>query len=255
MTDAAHVHLERRDHQATIILDRPEKRNALTRPMYRQIAAWCHELAEDPDIKVVVLASSDPRAFSAGADLGAVSDTADRVADSDEHIRTVRAAESAVAELPKPTVVVVEGYCIGGGLGLALACDLRFASASSSFSVTAVALGGVYGLESTARLVDRVGLSRTALMLFGGQPVEGGRAEAWGLVDVLARDTAGLERAVADFVGSLQDIPLRSLEATKLLLDRVRHGQRRDDEQSAAIRRGVLAGQAFADGASRFRRP
>ena len=152
-----HIVVERRDAVATVILNRPESHNAINVAMYGDLPDVVRDLDTDPTVKVVVLRGAGTRSFASGADISEFEAERSDAVKAKAYNEKVAAAEHAIEELTKPSIAMIHGYCIGGGAGLALACDLRFADRSAKFAITPAKLGLVYSLESTKRMVDLVG--------------------------------------------------------------------------------------------------
>ncbi|HYH32075.1 MAG TPA: enoyl-CoA hydratase-related protein, partial [Pseudonocardia sp.] len=183
---------------ATVVLNRPQSHNAISIDMYRALPQVLGGLDADPAVKVVVLRGAGQKAFASGADISEFERERGSAERARNYNEQVAAAEHALAGMAKPTVAMVHGYCIGGGAGLALACDLRFADERARFAITPAKLGLVYSLESTKRVVDLVGPSRTTWILVSGQQIPAERALALGLFDeVLPTDE--LERHTYEF--------------------------------------------------------
>jgi enoyl-CoA hydratase/carnithine racemase len=168
---------------AHIRIARAAKRNALTHAMF---VALEQALARvfDTGARVLVL-SGVPGAFSAGAD---IVELAQQLEDAKQLAASGRQAQRTQLELerlPLPTIAAIDGVCVGGGLGLALACDLRIATPRSRFAITPAKLGLLYGVDDTRRLVNAVGVARAKEMLFTGRPVEAEEALAFGLVNAV----------------------------------------------------------------------
>ena len=164
-----------------LVMDRPDALNAVSTAQARAIAAACAEVAGDETTQVVIVASALDRAFCVGADLK------ERAGLSDEELlaqRPVsRAAYGAVLDLPMPTVAAVEGYALGGGCELALACDLIVAAESAVFGLPEVSVGLVPGGGGTQLLSRRIGLNRAADLVLTARRVEIDEADRLGLVD------------------------------------------------------------------------
>lgn len=166
---------------AEILMDRPEALNAVSTAQARALAQVCAELTAAERLSVVVLSSAVAKAFCVGADLK------ERAQLTDEELAAqrpvTRAAYGGVLDLPMPTVAAVDGYALGGGCELALACDLIVASASAVFGLPEVGLGLVPGGGGTQLLSRRIGVNRAADLIFTARRVGLDEALRLGLVD------------------------------------------------------------------------
>jgi enoyl-CoA hydratase len=211
-TDAGVVALDRRsDGVALVTLQRP-KMNALSVAFLGQLRDVVVELADDPPGAVVLWGG--PRILAAGADVGEFRepDAAKRIA------AAFHGATTALAALPRVTIAAITGYALGGGLELALACDLRVVSEEARLGQPEILLGIVPGGGATQRLPRLVGLSRAKDIIFTGRQVGADEALRMGLVDrVVARDTV-LDEAIA-LAGGFASGPLEALAAAKRVID------------------------------------
>jgi enoyl-CoA hydratase len=165
----------------TITLDRPEKRNALTLEMLRALELVLDELEADRSCRLVLVTGAGSVAFSSGADLGRFAEQ-DREAVWRLWVPVGHRVLSRLAALPTPTIAVLNGDAFGGGLELALACDLRLAAAEAKFGFPEVRVGTLPGWGGTGRLVEAVGLARARQLVLTGMPLPAEQALAWGLV-------------------------------------------------------------------------
>jgi enoyl-CoA hydratase/carnithine racemase len=176
-----------------LVLDRPEAHNALSTDHARQIVAATEELAADPKVRAVVLSSSAPKAFCVGADLKERNDIDD---DGLRAQRVVfRAMFTGLLELPVPTVAAVHGYALGGGLELALSCDLIVLEETAVVGLPEVSVGVIPGGGGTQLLTRRLGWSRAADLIFTARRFDGAEAYRLGLADRLV--PAGSARPAA----------------------------------------------------------
>ncbi len=182
-----------RGHVAELVLDRPEAHNALSTAMARDFAAATAALAADGALRVVVLSSASDKSFCVGADLKERNSFTD--ADLMAQRPVFRAAFAGVLDLPVPTIAAVHGYALGGGLELALSCDLVVCDSTAVLGLPEVTVGVIPGGGGTQLLARRIGASRAADLVFTGRRVEVDEAERLGLVD--RRVPAGQDRAAA----------------------------------------------------------
>lgn len=199
MTDrevVAGLRLEVDDRVATLWLDRPEKRNAVTYDMWRAIPGVCDELAADPSVRLLLVRGVGDH-FCAGADVGDMAGVP-----AGEYRAANVAADAALASFPKPSIAVVRGACVGGGTEVAVSCDLRLADTTGRFGITPARLGIVYPVEATTRVVDLIGPSATKHLLFTAEIVDADRALRIGLVDEVAEDWLGAALTLAERIAA-----------------------------------------------------
>lgn len=207
-----HLALQKDDAIATIVITNPAKRNAMTADMWRALPGLLDGLADDPAVKVVVLAGAGGT-FCAGAD---ITEAAALAREGDDSI-AVR-AERALADFPKPTIARIDGFCVGGGCQLAVACDLRFAAADSRFGITPAKLGIVYPPSTTRRLAALIGPARAKLLLFSAELIDARTAAGIGLVEKVVA-TADLYGAVSTLANVLVQRSQLTIHAAKAIID------------------------------------
>jgi len=173
--------LERRDHVAWVTLNRPEARNALSRDLNLELAQLAKTLADDDDVRAVVLRGAGEAAFCAGADLKERKGVT--AAETGPYVDAIAGAINAWAALPKPTICALNGYAFGGGVELALACDFRIAVRGAVFALTEVRLGILPGAGGTQRLPRLIGVARAKELILLGRRITAERAETIGLVN------------------------------------------------------------------------
>ena len=183
------------DDVATITLNRPDKRNALNEAMWAGLAEAVKRADATPEAKIIVIRGAGGH-FAAGADISEFAVVYASRERGAEYSRIVANGVSAIAQAAKPVIAMIEGSCVGGGMAIALACDLRLASANAKCGITPAKLGIVYAFGDTKRLVDAVGPSKAKDIIFTGRIMDAAEALSIGLVDeVHAPDV--LEKAVA----------------------------------------------------------
>jgi enoyl-CoA hydratase len=181
---------------AEIVLDRPEKLNALDPDMLGQLGEAVTEVEENSAIRVVVLRANGDRAFCVGADIYAWSALSPLQMWSDWIRRGHRIFEQ-LATLRQPVICAVNGLAFGGGLELALAADIRLAANDASFAMPEVKLGTVPGWGGTKRLPELIGVGRAKQLIFSGAPISAEIAERWGLVNEIVPRTDLFDRVRA----------------------------------------------------------
>lgn len=211
------VQVSRSGQIATITLSNPGRRNTMTERMWLGLVPVCRDLAEDPDVRVVVV-RGDGTDFSAGADISDL----DSILKSEESGRhdggAVARGEAALAGLHKPTVAAVQGYCLGGAWQIAAACDIRLASSDATFGITPAKIGIVYPVAGIERLVRIAGPATAKYLLFSGDFVDAERARGLGLVQAV-HPAGTFWDDVADFTQRLASRSQLSIQAMKDIVD------------------------------------
>ncbi len=203
--------------------DHPERRNAVTQDMWLQIGEILEDFAKDEAIRVVVLTGTGDRAFVSGADISQFGANRRNAAEVAESNRLTNAARQALASFPKPTLAMIRGYCLGGGLAIALMCDLRFAAEGSTFGIPAARLGVGYAAPSVDLLQALVGPAYTREILFTGRRFTGEEALRMGLINRLlpSAELAPQVQEYAAMIGANAPLTIRAakLASTELLKD------------------------------------
>jgi len=194
---------------ATIVIDRPDKHNAITPPMAADLARICREVDADDAVRAVLIRGGGERAFSAGSDLNALA--GDRGV---WEFRNRIEYAAVVRDITKPVVAHLQGWVLGGGLEIALAADVRIAGRSAKLGAPEVTRGWVGGGGASQILPRIVGVGRAMQLLLSGEPVSAERALAMGLVQEVLDDADAGARATA-FVASLAALSPVATQAVK----------------------------------------
>lgn len=246
-----HVVLRKDGDIAWLVLNRPEKRNALNLAMWQRLPDLLAEVEGEQGVKVLVVRGADARAFSAGADISEFEELRSTPEDALRYNDTSERAEHALRNLSKPTIALVQGPCIGGGCGLAVACDLRFCDDTARFGITPAKLGIVYGLQATKALIDTVGPSNAKEILFTGLHVPSDWALHMGLVNAIV-PAAELESHVIEIARTIASRAQSSVRATKRMTRLILDGLADDDEESRQLRIGSFTSQDYREGVRAF---
>jgi enoyl-CoA hydratase/carnithine racemase len=233
-----------------VTFNRPAAHNALTFAMYEGVHDACEKADADADVRVLVLRGAGGKAFVSGTDIAQFAgfDGAAGVGYEERMTRVLRRLEDTTV----PTVAAVDGYCIGGGLALAAACDLRIATGASRFGVPiARTLGNCLSMDTTALLVANLGRARAMDMLLRARLLDAAEAHAAGFVTQLVADTAALEVALAETVSTLASHAPLSMWATKQTLARLRRAGLPDGDDIVAR---VYGSADFASAVAAFAR-
>lgn len=239
---------------ATLTIDRAHKRNAMTGAMWAAVPGLLDGLAADERVRVLVVTGAGP-SFCSGADISDLLGGPDP-ADPMAQLRAANlAAQHALRHFPRPTVALVRGHCIGGGVELAACCDLRFADDTAVFGVTPAKVGIVYPPAPTRALLDLVGPATTKRLLLSGELLDAATALRVGLVDEVT-SPADLADVVARSATVLASRSALSQRATKEVVAALLHGGDAEAVADRWYRETTTAGE-LAEGVAAFtqRRP
>ncbi len=244
------LRLEKEGKVAHLLIDRPDKRNAFNQAMWELLPELLADAMTDDAIRVLMLhANRKDSAFCAGADIG---EFATGSTDPEWRARNQAAigrVQHELAQAPKPTVAIVDGDCVGGGCGIALACDMRVAGPKARFGITPSKLGLVYPLHDTKLLVDLVGPSQAKRILFTGQLLSAQQALDMGLITILADDPYTEADALAATMASVSS---HSQTMSKSIIKRILDGQADDDAETSALFDSAFESDDFKEGVSAF---
>ncbi|MFW5968120.1 MAG: enoyl-CoA hydratase-related protein, partial [Persicimonas sp.] len=216
MSDETVLQKEIDDGVCTITLDRPDAMNALNGALVGQLWHEFYELRHDDRVRVVILTGAGEKAFCAGADLEERRSMSE--AEVTKRIDDYRGCFGAVADLPKPTIAAINGYAFGGGLELALACDLRIVARQTKVGLTETRLGIIPGAGGTQRLPRLIGASKAKELIFTGARLSGEEAEAYGIANDVVDADEVMKRAHELASEMLKAAPI-ALAQAKIAID------------------------------------
>lgn len=234
-----------------LILNRPEKRNAISGDMWRAIPDAMAGMDADAAIRVILLEGAG-RDFASGADIAEFDTVYANRHSSAAYAGDMARAMNALCSLRKPRIAVIRGVCIGGGVALALCCDLRFAESAARFAVTPAKLGIAYSFDDTRRLFDCVGAPAAKDILFSGRTLDAPTALRLGLIDAVF-PAATLEDEALAYAKALAANSPASIAVARDFIARALSGQRAEDEATRAAYLDILDGPDFPEGISAFR--
>jgi enoyl-CoA hydratase/carnithine racemase len=235
-----------------VIFNNPQKRNAMSQDMYEAMTAVLEDYARDPAIRVVILKGEGDKAFVSGADISQFKEKRSTL----EGVRAGDAiserANKALRECPKPTIAMIRGYCMGGGLGVAIACDLRIASDDSRFGIPAAKLSVGYRYAGIKRLSDIVGPAFTAEIFYTGRQFDAQEALQMGLVNRVL-PAAGLEKYVLDYANTLaNNAPLTIAAVKRCLIETRKDPDERDIALCQKMVEDCFMSQDYIEGRTAF---
>ncbi len=236
---------------AEIVLNKPERRNALSVDMWAAIPGLVAQANANPDVKLILLHGGAAGAFAAGADISefeTIYATGEAAKASGQRIA---GALDAIENSEKPVIAAIEGACVGGGVSLAMAADLRVAGAGAKFGVTPGKLGLVYPAGDTRRLLSAVGPGATKDILFTGRIFAAEEAKALGLIDRLVETGTALE-AARTWAGEIAAISQWSVRATKRMIRGLQKGWTEETPEAESLFLNGFSNEDFKEGYKAF---
>jgi enoyl-CoA hydratase/carnithine racemase len=252
MSDCEKIVAEVDGAVATLIFNNPERHNAVSLEMWQAVAASLRQFAAESTIRVVVLTGAGGKAFVSGADISKFETERASEASIADYERATDAAYSALATLGKPSIAFIRGYCLGGGLNLALCCDLRICNDASRFAVPAARLGLGYGLASVRRVVDVIGPAFAKEVLLTGRQFDAGEALAMGLVNRVVADDQ-IEGFIARYAETIAgNAPLTVAALRRIVDEAVKDPEARDEELCARLVKQCFDSEDYREGRRAF---
>jgi enoyl-CoA hydratase/carnithine racemase len=235
-----------------VIFNNPEKRNAMSLEMYEATGAAMEAYARDSEVRVVILRGEGEKAFISGADISQFKERRG----TPEQVRTSETiserCNKAIRECPKPVIAMIRGYCMGGGAGIAVACDLRYASDDSRFGIPAAKLSVGYRFSGIRRLSELVGPSFAAEIFYTGRQFTAQEALAMGLVNRIM-PAAELEKHVLDTAATLAaNAPLTIAAVKRSLIELRKDPADRDLDLCQKMVDACFASEDYKEGQAAF---
>jgi len=235
-----------------MVFNNPARHNAMSLDMWNAVPEILADFQDDPAIRTIVLAGAGEKAFVSGADISEFEQqrsTADAAAIYDA---ATSAAMTAIAEAAKPTIAMIRGYCIGGGVGIAVVCDLRIAADDARFGVPAAKLGLGYNYRGLKSLVDLVGPAFAKEIMFTARQFDAAEAAAMGLVNRVV-PAAELEERVVRTAGTIAANAPLTIRAAMLTIEAVvKDPADRDMARVQAAIDACIASDDYAEGRRAF---
>ncbi len=235
-----------------LVVDNAPRLNAMTLAMWHQLDEGAAKLGADPAVRVVILAGKGGKAFCSGGDISEFSELRFGAKAIETYDSVGKVALNRLAALPKPTIALIEGYCLGGGVAMAVRCDLRIAADTAQLAIPAARLGLSYDFPSVQKLVGLVGPSSAKLILYSGRRFGAEESLRMGLVNevVAAARVVDHVRALAESLAA--NSPL-SQTASKLIVDMVmRDESQRDLAACVAAENACLSSEDYAEATRAF---
>lgn len=240
------------DGVGVITFNNPDKRNAMSLEMWEGFGEALAALRDDDAVRVVILRGAGGRAFVSGADISQFEKVRHNAAASEQYAKRSAAQRALLADYPKPTIACIEGYCLGGGMQVAMLADIRLASQDSQFGIPAAKLGIAYGYDGLKHLVSLVGPSWARLLMYTGMRIDSAEALRIGLVERVfpQGELWGETMAIAETIA--QNAPL-AIKAAKITIAQVlKDESARDMEAIKAIGNACMDSADFREGRQAF---
>ncbi len=225
-----------------VIFNNPKRHNAVSLEMWDAVEQALSAFAEDEAVRVVILSGAGGRAFVSGADISKFDSERGSKEVTERYNDRLKVVYDMIESYPKPTIAMINGHCIGGGLNLATCTDIRIASARSRFAMPAAKLALGYPFDAVRRLVNAVGAASAKQMMFTAQAIDADVALRIGLVqEVVAEDV--LEDRVTELAGTIAGNAPLTIQAMKYIVTQVMHA---DPSARDLVRCGEMVADCFA---------
>ena len=240
------------DGVGIITFNNPEKRNAMSLEMWEGFGEALTELRDNNGVRVVIMVGAGDKAFVSGADISQFEKNRHNAQASEEYNRKSEAQRALLANYPKPTIACIRGFCLGGGMQVAMSADIRFASDNSQFGIPAAKLGIAYGYDGLKHLVSLVGPSQARLLMYTGMRIDSTEALRIGLVDRVVAD-GELWSATLEVARTISANAPLSVKASKTTIAQVlKDKDERDMAAVKAIATACMDSEDFREGRQAF---
>ena len=240
------------DGVGIVTFNNAEKRNAMSLDMWEGLGHALVDLRDDPDVRVVILTGAGDKAFVSGADISQFEKNRHNAAASEEYAKKSAAQRALLADFPKPVIACIRGFCLGGGMQVAMSADIRIASENSQFGIPAAKLGIAYGYDGLKNLVSLVGPSWARLLMFTGMRIDSAEALRIGLVDRVVPDSE-LLNATLDIARTISGNAPLAIKAAKITIAQVlKDPGDRDMGAIKAIGTACMDSEDFREGRRAF---
>ena len=240
------------DGVGVITFNNPDKRNAMSLDMWEGLGHALVELRDDPEVRVVILVGSGDKAFVSGADISQFEKNRHNAQASEEYSKRSAAQRALLANYPKPIIACIHGFCLGGGMQVAMLTDIRIASETSQFGIPAAKLGIAYGYDGLKNLVSLVGPSWARLLMYTGMRIDAAEALRIGLVERVVPD-AELWDATMEIARTISGNAPLAIKAAKITIAQVlKDPAARDMNSVKQIGLECMDSQDFREGRRAF---
>jgi enoyl-CoA hydratase len=235
-----------------VVFNNPERHNAVSLEMWEAAKRILDDFAADNDIRVIVLTGAGGKAFVSGADISKFENERATVEAQRAYNAKTDATYTSIAEFPKPTIAMIRGYCIGGGLGLATCCDLRICTDNSRFAVPAAKLGIGYGYNGLKRLVDIVGPAFAKEIFYTARQFDAKEAADMGLVNrvVPQAELEAYVTSITDMICANAPLTIKAVKGT--VSEILREDSKRNLARSAELVEACFKSSDYTEGRTAF---
>lgn len=251
LTETQDIYLLKEGGIATLFFNRPEKRNALTFDMWKKMGDLIDNVEQDQNIKVLILRGIDETSFAAGADISEFKTLRYSAEGANTYNNATLDTEDKLAKITKPTIAMVQSFCIGGGCELALACDFRFSDTTGKFGITPAKLGLIYNLPGTKNLVDLVGPSNAKDILYSGRIIKAEEAHHMGLIDRLY-EPGEIVKETYEYAELLSRNAQLSIRGSKKIIGAILNGETEENEDIAELVLSSFESDDYKEGVHAF---
>jgi len=220
--DQPHMIFEVANGVGHLTVNRPEQRNAMTWAMYERLVDVCDEVDHDDRIRVLVMSGRGERAFISGTDISQFPAFRGNPQAGIEYEERIDRVIGRLESVTKPTIAAVRGFAVGGGMTIAVTCDLRVAAENARFGIPIIRLGNCLSMKNYARLTALLGPARVKEMIYTARHVDAAEALAWGLVNQVV-PTEVLDDRVRELAEAIAQAPPLTLRVSKEAVRRVVH--------------------------------
>jgi enoyl-CoA hydratase len=235
-----------------VIFNNPERHNAVSMDMWEATKTILDGYAKDDEVRIVVLTGAGGKAFVSGADISKFGSERATPEAVETYNKVTELTYAGIHDFPKPTIAMIDGYCVGGGLGLAVCCDMRICSEKSKFAVPAAKLGLGYDYPGLKRLMDVVGPSFTKEIFFTARQFDAEEARMMGLVNRVV-PSAELETYVKDYAGVIAGNAPLTVGSVKFIVgEAVKDESRRNHDAMAQSVRRCFSSKDYVEGRTAF---
>jgi enoyl-CoA hydratase/carnithine racemase len=243
---------EAKDGIGTISFNNPERHNAVSLDMWQALERMLREFRDDRAIRVVVLTGAGGKAFVSGADISRFGSERATEAQVAEYAAISERAHALLVDFPKPTIAMIRGYCLGGGLAVAANCDIRFCNREARFALPAAKLGLGYAFGGLRRLAELVGLAFAKDIFFSARQFGAEEALRVGLVNAVLEDDA-LAAHVRQYAATIAgNAPLTIAAGKRIFIELAKDPERRDLESCAAMVKACFDSRDYVEGRQAF---